>query len=65
MDVTDVVAGYSAAVAQRTEADASMSMLRKAIDAESSAAAQLLEAMPEPARLPPLGNLGHHLDVRV
>jgi hypothetical protein len=64
MDVTDVVAGYTAAVAQRTEADASMSMLRKAMDAETAVAAQLLEAMPAPATLPPLGNLGHHLDVR-
>jgi hypothetical protein len=65
MDVTDVVAGYSSAVAQRADADSSMAVLRKAIDAEASAATQLIESMPEPAKLPPLGNLGHHLDVRV
>ena len=66
MDVTNVVAGYSAAVAQRTAADASMSILRKALDAESSTAERLLDAMPAPAAArPPLGGVGVHLDVRM
>jgi hypothetical protein len=58
MDPMDVAAGYTSMAAQRGAAEVATTMLRKALDEESAAAASLLQA------LPPIGSLGHNIDIK-
>ncbi len=72
MDGIDAAGGYGALSGARTSLDASVSILKKAIDTAKSETGELLDGLPseqsaqdaaEPAR--PVGNVGHHLDLRL
>jgi hypothetical protein len=58
MDPLDVAAGYTSMAAQRGAAEVATTIMRKAMDEETSAAANLLQS------LPPIGSLGHNIDIK-
>lgn len=66
MNGLDAAADVSALAAARYGTEASVSILKKAIDTASDTTAALVDAMlPPPAALPPAGNVGRNLDIKL
>ena len=74
----NIAARYGAPSPARVSSEASTSILRKAIDSAAQSAQQLLETLPNTsdltaeatasaadAPLPPIGNVGRRLDIRL
>lgn len=63
----EAAATASAGVAARYANEASMSILKRAIDTAADSSAALVDTMvsPTPQLLPPAGNVGHHIDVKM
>ncbi len=61
MNVSGAVASASAMSLANVQAQASISVLRKALDMQASNAAQLLQALPTPAPAP-TGAVGTRID---
>jgi hypothetical protein len=62
MDIASVAGMSTAMTQQQTNAQASILVLKKAMEIESSNALQLLQALPQAASNPP--NLGNNIDIR-
>lgn len=62
MDVSAIVGASGALTQQQTAMQASMLVLRKAIDIEAANALQLLQTLPQVAGNP--ANLGNSIDIR-
>lgn len=71
MDPMTAAGSQNAAIAARTSGDASASILRRAINTAATESEQLLDSMPKPdagstsATLPPIGNVGRRLDIKM
>ncbi len=65
MNGVDAATSVSTAVAARYSSEASVSILKKAIDTAADTTAALVDTMLPPATLPPAGNVGHHIDVKI
>jgi hypothetical protein len=61
----DAAASATAMATARNGAEASVSILKKAIDAASDATAQLVETMPAPTPLRPVGGVGTRVDIKL
>lgn len=62
MDVSAIVGASGALTQQQTAMQASMLVLKKAIDIEAANALQLLQTLPQVANNP--ANLGNSVDIR-
>lgn len=62
MDVSAIVGASGALTQQQTTMQASMLVLKKAIDIEAANALQLLQTLPQAASNP--ANLGNSVDIR-
>jgi len=62
MDVSAIVGASSALTQQQAAMQASMLVLKKAIDIEATNALQLLQTLPQASGNPP--NLGNSVDIR-
>ena len=62
MDVSAIVGASGALTQQQTAMQASMLVLKKAIDIEAANALQLLQTLPQVASNP--ANLGNSVDIR-
>jgi Putative motility protein len=78
VDSVNVAARYGAPSPARAASEASASILRKAIDTAAQSSEQLIESLPntgdlaavatapaQDAPLPPIGNVGRRLDIRL
>jgi Putative motility protein len=65
MNGVDAAASANTAVAARYASEASVSILKKAIDTATETTAALVDTMLPAAALPPAGNVGHHIDVKI
>ena len=63
----EAAATASAGVAARYANEASMSILKRAIDTAAESSAALVDTMvsPTPQALPPVGSIGARVDVRI
>lgn len=65
MNGLDAAANASALASARYGTEASVSILKKAIDTAADTTAALVDTMLPAASLPPAGNVGHHIDVKM
>jgi hypothetical protein len=66
MDVSSIAAAASANALGRVQAEASLMVLKKAMDLQSQSALQLLQAVPAPVQVPDAGgSLGGVVDTWV
>lgn len=65
MDVSSVAASISALSQSNVRAQASMLMLKKALDLQQSSAMQLLQALPAPVQAPSGATVGTRVDIFV
>ena len=65
MNGVEAAANVSTAVAARYASEASVSILKTAIDSAAETTAALVDSMLPPASLPPVGGVGHHIDVKI
>ena len=63
MDLSAVASAVSAQASQQTASTAGMLVLKKALDLQAQNAAQLLEALPQPAQYNNPPNLGGNVDL--
>jgi hypothetical protein len=61
----DVAAGATAMAAARYGTEASVSILKQAIDSAAESTERLIESVLTPEPLPPIGGVGTRLDIKL